>query len=307
MLTITPTKQVICAELTPKLKIEREIFYDETYGTNKEEDKPVKQDKFERYICPHCNKGIARVDNFRNHLKYCKIKLLMEHISPLIQDKRYFKEYEALPGNRLELLNHFNHEKQMRMYISGQAGVGKSYLIAQFMQEYVRRYVDRRIFVFSMIASDKDIDNVADEHGLIENGQFMRVDLNIFTQTIIDKRGNKKIDKSFSGPSMDEFKNSLCIFDDIDKIPLSMGTIRRNIDALKDRIIATGRDHDYNGDNIDVIITNHQTLGGTRTSECIQQCNYIVFFPQGLSSHGIRTVCMDYFKLDQSIVKKYCN
>jgi len=303
MLTTNHTKQIICAELNPKSKIVQEIFYDDQ--TNKEEEKPVKQDKMNRYICPYCVKAIARIDNFKNHLKICKLKIVIDEFKSELKDKKYFSEYETLPGNRLELLNFYNPEKQLRMYISGQAGVGKSYLIAQFMKEYVRRYDNRKIYVFSMVQADKDIDNVVEEYELIENELFMRVDLNQFTKIIIDKRGNKKEDPNFTGLSMELFRNSLCIFDDIDTIP--SGTIQRNINALKNHMVMTGRDHGYSGNNIDVIITNHQTLGGEKTKIQIQQCNYIVFFPQGLSSHGIRTICKEYFKLDQSVIKRILN
>ena len=297
MLTTVPTKQIVCAELDTKLRIKQEIFYD---PQTKDEDKPVKQDKMGRYICPSCQKGIARIDNFRNHLKICKLKIVIEELKSDLKDKRYFKEYEVLPGNRLELLFHFNPSQQLRMYISGQAGVGKSYLIAQLLQEYVRRYENRRIFVFSMIPQDKDIDAVVEEHGLIESELFMRVDLKLFSQI----NSKNKIDTNIQIPVIDSFKNSLCIFDDIDKIPKTMGNTLKNIDALKDQILATGRDHNYQGDDIDIIVSNHQVLGGVRTSEILQQANYVVFFPQGLSSHGIKTACLKYLSMEPEHVNR---
>jgi len=210
-----------------------------------------------------------------------------------------YEEYEVDDEtNRLELLFHFNPGKQLRMYISGQAGVGKSYLIAQLLEEYVRRRTDRKIFLFSQVPQDRDIDNVVAKHNLIEREAFFRVDLNLFIQP----KKSKKLVVQSNIPTMEQFKRSLCIFDDIDKIPDD--GIKKSIDKLKDVIIATGRDHTYQGDDIDIIITNHQILGGKRTSEIVQQANFVVLFPQGLGSHGIRTTCTKYLNMEDEHVEK---
>jgi GTP-binding protein EngB required for normal cell division len=223
---------------------------------------------------------------------------VLENLADL-KDRRYFKEYEAKPGNRLELFFHFNPGKQLKMYMSGQSGVGKSHLIAQLMKEYVRRYEDRRIIMFSQVPQDKDIDDVVEEHELIERELFFRVDLNLFSQ--IDPK-TRKVNKSIPIPTMEQFKRSLCIFDDIDKIPNKI--ILKNIDDLKNEMLATGRDHTYQGDDIDIIVSNHQILGGVRTSEILQQANFVVLFPQGLSSHGIKTTCMKYLGMEPEQIKK---
>ena len=170
MLTTDKTKTLICAELNEKSKIIQNVFYDE-----KEESDLEK-----------------------------KLKILLDIDET---NKEYVVED---PNNRLELLYHFNPGKQLRMYISGQAGVGKSYLIAQLMEEYVRRRTDRRIFLFSQVPQDKDIDNVVIKHDLIEREVFFRVDLNLFTQ----QPKSKKVVVQVQKPTMEQFKRSLCIFDD---------------------------------------------------------------------------------------------
>ena len=212
--------------------------------------------------------------------------------------KLLFKEYEALPGNRLELLFFYNPGNQLKMYIPGQSGVGKSYLIAQLLKEYVRRYPERRILLFSQVQQDKDIDNVVAEHDLIERELFMRVDLDSFSQ----RNAKGKVDTTIKIPTVNDLRNSLCIFDDIDEIPNKQ--ILKNLDDLKNEILATGRDHNYQGDDIDIIVSNHQILGGNRTSKILQQSNYIVLFPQGLPSHGIKTVCLKYCSMEPQHVER---
>jgi len=264
MPTTQKTDTVICAELDDRLKIKRQIYYDVNALNNDEDD----------------------------DLKYLLNRLI------------YFKEYEVRNSeNRLELLFHFNPGKQMKMYIPGPSGVGKSYLTAQFMKEYVRRYVDRKVYFFSQVPEDRVIDNVVEEHDLIERNVFVRIDLNMFNYIIPKATAKKKINVPPPViPSIDDFRRSLCIFDDIDEIPNL--NIRKNIDAFKDEIIATGRDHSYQGNDIDIIITNHQILGGVRTSKIVQQSNFVVLFPQGLSSHGIKITCSKYLGIDQEQINK---
>ena len=59
MLTTIPTDLIVCGELDDKLKIKREIYYDDKI---QDENPVVKRDKMDRYICPHCAKGIARIN-----------------------------------------------------------------------------------------------------------------------------------------------------------------------------------------------------------------------------------------------------
>ena len=297
MLTLIPTTELVCAELDDKLRIKREIYFDNII---KDESKTeIKQDEMGRFQCPYCKKYIARKNNLIQHFKSCKLKIILNNLDD-IKDRRFFKEYEVSnSNNKLELLFHFNRGKQLRMYIPGQAGVGKSYFISQMLKEYVRRYPERKIFIFSQVPRDKDIDSVVEEHELIERELFIRVDLNLFSQ--INPK-TKKVDTSIPIPTINELRNSICIFDDIDEIPNKR--ILGNLDALKDEIIATGRDHDYQGNDIDIIITNHQTLGGIRTAKILQQSNYIVLFPNGLPSHGIKTVCSKYCNLEPGQINK---
>jgi len=98
---------------------------------------------------------------------------------------------------------------------------------------------------------------------------------------------------------------SLCIFDDIDKIPDK--NLQKKIDELKDAILATGRDHEYRGGDIDLIVSNHSSLGYKRTQELLNQATYLVLFPKGTSDHHIKTICMKYCGLNKEQSEKIVN
>ena len=101
----------------------------------------------------------------------------------------------------------------MRMYISGPAGCGKSYLIGQTILEYVRHYPYRSIYLFSQVNEDLVLDkfiNQAADLGY-DIDQFFRVDLSELVPNMdIDIfRGESEV---YEGKR----PGSLCIFDDIE-------------------------------------------------------------------------------------------
>ena len=175
-------------------------------------------------------------------------------------------------------------------------------MIGQLIREYIRHHPDRDTFLFIQVESDRAIDTVIDEVSdrLKWNKElFTRINLQQLPDsdiTIDDLRGIESKGKR---------TGSLCIFDDIDKIPDR--NIQRKIDILKDTILATGRDHEYRGGDIDLIVSNHSSLGYKRTQELLNQATYVVLFPKGTSEHHMKTVCMKYCGLSKDQVDKITN
>jgi len=79
------------------------------------------------------------------------------------------------------------------------------------------------------------------------------------------------------------------------------------VDSLKDAILATRRDHDYRGGDIDIIVSNHSALGFQRTMDLLNQATYVVLFPKGTSNHHISTVCTKYCGLNKEQVARIQN
>ena len=58
---------------------------------------------------------------------------------------------------------------------------------------------------------------------------------------------------------------------------------------------------------IDLIDSDHSSLGYQRTQELLNQAAYVVLFPKGTSDHHVKTVCMKYCGLNKEQAKKIVN
>ena len=223
MLTFKETDLLVAAELDDKSKIIKEIYYTEP----KDKPKDRHDEKTGKFYCGYCDKQLSRKDVLINHKKLCVVKIMTEKF-----ESNYFKAYETTQEtHRLELMMPYNKERGLRMYISGPPRCGKSYLIGQIIKEYVRHHPKRKIYLFSQVDKDRAIDDTIE---LISNTlkwkskKFIRIDLEKLIETDIEMdefRGktNKKTGERYG---------SLCIFDDIDKIPDN--ALQKRIDKLKD-------------------------------------------------------------------------
>ena len=153
-----------------------------------------------------------------------------------------FKEYSVISeDNRLELMMPYNNEKGLRMNIDGPPRCGKSHLIGQTLREYVRHHQDRPIYLFSQVAHERAIDGVMEDVG-----NHLRCDLNLFIRVDLDKL----LETDLTIEQIRGETGAFTIFDDIDKIPNK--DLLARIDKIKDEVLATGRDHQYTGADIDL-------------------------------------------------------
>jgi hypothetical protein len=289
MLTVRKGEYLVAAEIDSEYNIRKEIYY-----TNDTKAPPEHKHNKEtdRFTCGYCSKQITRQDSFKKHLKICVRRMIHDEMSdPTVM----FKSYETTrDGHRLELMMPYNHERGLRMYISGPPRCGKSHLIGQLLREYIRHHPKRSIYLFSQVQNDRAIDMVIEEVAETlkwKKKRFIRIGLDA---SLLD-----------SEVDIEEFRGkagSICIFDDIDKIPNK--ALQKKIDDLKDAILATGRDHKYEGRDIDLIVSNHSSLGYKRTQELLNQATYLVLFPKGTSDHHIQTVCKKYCGLSSVQVRK---
>ena len=207
-----------------------------------------------KHTCGFCHKTVTRKQNLERHIKTCPVRIITERF-----ETRDFKSYEVQQDNhRLILMMPYNRERGLKMYISGPPRCGKSHFIGNNLIEYVRHFPKRNIYLFSQVDADRAIDGAIEfisSSTKWNPDHFHRVELNKLLEVDLDInefRGaiNKKTGERYG---------SLCIFDDIDKIPNK--DLQKKIDELKDAILATGRDHEYRGGDIDLIVTNHNSLG----------------------------------------------
>lgn len=166
-------------------------------------------------------------------------------------------------------------EPTIRTYTCGATGSGKTTWVINFCKEILLRAGNRKkkIFVFSVLTEDKALDDLG----------VLRIKLNesILTNPI----------------SLDELKNSICIFDDIETIPDNK--IRANVSNLKEQCLSEGRHH-----NICTMCTNHQITDYKKTRPMLFECELITFFPQSGGLNSIKRLLSTYIGLSKDEINK---
>ena len=160
------------------------------------------------------------------------------------------------------------------IYTSGKSGSGKTYYTADYVREYVRQSPKNRIILFSSLESDETLDEIK---------QVKRV--KVKTQGFVSE--------TFT---IDQFKDTLVIFDDTDCIK-DKG-ITNQINHIADIVLQTGRHT-----NTSMIFTSHLSCAGKSTQLILCESHSIVFFPSAMTSHALNYLCQTYIGLDKKQVK----
>jgi len=248
------------------------IFYDDTQqGAHSNTEKTQ---------CRYCLKKYTKMNTLTQHLRVCPTRREREQASS-------FSEFK-IPDNKEEHLElHFPlaNGERLVMFVVGRNGCGKSTFIQKLLTNYLKVYKKRRILLFSTQEYDDKLDGAFGD-------KIDRVDL-----------GEEFINSPFS---LDEIRNTICIFDDVDSIRDKK--LKEALFKLRDDILKNGRSHtgDRNED-IDIIITNHDVLGGHDTATMIRESFFYVVFPKGSTSHAINTICKKYAGLKNDHIKRIIN
>ncbi len=192
---------------------------------------------------PEAKERKLLVDKKSQNISDCEMELIEEkylrgvkgEISPL-----GFKEPPAATGE----------EKIEISYIYGPNGSGKTYYGATYAHEWSKMFKDWPIYLFSR----RDKDKVLDELPTLKR---VEIDERLITEPL----------------TMDNFGNSLVIFDDIDTIVNLK--IRLAIQNLRDDIMETGRQK-----MIYVINTSHLGMNWKPTRTVLNEANSYTLFPR---------------------------
>lgn len=159
-----------------------------------------------------------------------------------------------------------------RVFVAGKSGAGKSCFSASYIREYQDMFPDRKVFLFSTHDGEKAYEQL--EHAAIV------------------------LDDGFveNPPTLDDLKNSLCVFDDCDA--LQDKKLLAAVDALNLDLINNGRKY-----GISVVTLAHQLMEYKRTRGQLNEANRVVFFPQGSAYHNQRFLKV-YAGLNAEWIKK---
>jgi len=158
------------------------------------------------------------------------------------------------------------------LYITGASGSGKTTFTAGYIKEYKKTYKKNEIYVFSALKEDETLDKLG----------IQRV-----------KVGNNLIEDPLT---IDDFKNSLVIFDDIDVI--SDKKVREAVYKILNSILETGRHT-----KTSCINTNHLPTAKNETRRILNEAHAIVYFPHSGSVRGINYLLTDYVGLTKEDIQ----
>ena len=97
--------------------------------------------------------------------------------------------------------------------------------------------------------------------------------------------------------TVDEFKNSLVVFDDIKSIVDK--NVKKEVERIRDMLLNTGR-----SSQVYVITTNHQLTDYKDTRDQINESSSITFFPGALGHEQIKYVLGKKFGLKKDLIQK---
>ena len=162
------------------------------------------------------------------------------------------------------------------LYITGQSGSGKSYYTKDYATIYQKMFPKNDVFLFSAVQDVSTIDKIK---GLKK--------INIFKPEFLE------IEKI----PLEEFQNSLVIFDDIDSIASKV--IKKKVWNVMSDILTMGRHF-----NISAVVTYHVATAGMETKLILNESQSITIFPSASGGRTLKYLLDSYLGLDKRQIEQ---
>jgi hypothetical protein len=186
----------------------------------------------------------------------------------------YFKHIKLTkPKEKIQYIPNKKTERQI-LYITGASGSGKSYYTKQYCDQYRKLFPKNPIYLISSINEDSSIDKVKNMKRIRLTNELLMTDLKV-----------------------DDFKDSLVIFDDTDVITNKI--MRMKVNGILNMLLETGRHT-----NTSVIYTSHLATNGLETRRILNEAHSITIFPHSLGGRSLKYLLENYFGLDKHQIKQ---
>lgn len=197
------------------------------------------------YVCPNCQTKLHSKTAYMNHIRnICKDNAKSQFKAEINLDINTTSKFFPIPNIDLKKDN-LEHEI---IFVSGPPKCGKSYFVNEYVKIYNKILPENDIFLITTHEQDDTL--------TFNNYKKLLVD----DQLCIDS------------PQIQEFENSLVVFDDIESSRHAKGT--KYCWNLLDDINKNGRHY-----NISVIITNQECRMGKKTKGLLSMMSKLVIFP----------------------------
>ena len=185
-----------------------------------------------------------------------------------------FNEISLNDNDKFELIPNTKASRDV-IYLSGSAGVGKTYAMAVYIRNYKKKFKSNPIFLISEKEEDDTLDSI--------NG-IKRIKIN---DSIIDDPLDLK-DFTEVGPC-------LVIFDDIDSFGYKL---KKAIYLLLNKLLKVGRSY-----KISVLVSSHNSCDGKDTKSMLNEATTIVFYPT-CYNRSIKYLAENYIGMNKQDIAK---
>lgn len=168
-----------------------------------------------------------------------------------------------------------NHAKRETIYVCGPNQAGKSTFVCNYLVTWIKTHPNWPIHLFSKLDEDDVLSKVEDK--------------------IIREDANDLDDE----PDIEDYNNSMVIFDDVDQFPRD---VQKNILKLIEEVLCNGAHF-----NINIIITNHLLSDYKKTRTILNECKMIVMFPKSGCSHQVDHILSNYIGVSKSQIPEIKN
>jgi DNA helicase HerA-like ATPase len=249
-------------------------------NSSKGKEKTSKMNKLNDDSCEYCYKKTTPSNKAR-HEKICTVKKKVcgdnnSTILYVVDDPKLIKNYDKeIKLNDKEYIQQLpNANGRSILYVTGASGSGKSYYTKNWTNEYIKMFPKNPIYVFSALKEDPSLDSIKKLKRINLDAKFLETDL-----------------------TLDDLKNSLLIFDDVDVI--SNKAIKNKITTILDTLLQTGR---HSGTS--VVYTTHTATNGQATKQILNECHSVTIFPAGNGGRSLKYLLEGYYGLDKKEISR---
>lgn len=188
-------------------------------------------------------------------------------------ERKLFQPTTEMKLDDGEYMIYCNPDKKQfeSILIVGQSGSGKSTIALKYSYEYNYLFPDNEIYLISSLEKDATLD---------KNKRIVRIPIESFLQL---------------EPTIDEFKNSLVIFDDWETLEYSNKPLYKKICSLLTQIVSKGRH-----ENIRSIIIKHkfQSSADKCGQLVVSEATHYVVYPRTCSKANLKLLLCTHGVLD---------
>ena len=196
---------------------------------------------------------LCKINGGKYNNKYISYYEITNDKDDLELEQNQFKDFTRLtlkegklePTPWLKKDKHGKIQRQI-MLVSGAQGSGKSTYIEMYCKNYNSTFKTNDVYLFSKIQDDESLKDIKNTHVV-------------------------PIDEEIKEIELTELENSICIFDDVEKVREKK--IRDNVYGLMDDIYQNGRHN-----NICMIASSHVACGGNQTKTQILESQFVTYF-----------------------------